>query len=1074
MCDALRRVVLVITGMLFLAGVSGCATIGDTTPQVAHTAPVNFDWSDASASYASLLALRDAEQPSRSPLPVPRLRGLDTDHLTPLSEDDPASLRAHLSLDDALLAARQLDLNPAPSQPIQSPTEGALVRARRLYTSGISKLFAGDNPAAARDLAAAAQIDPTAPAPWLRLAEAQARLGQVPASLLSRKKAVDLGSTDAISLAILGIQATQTAQHELAAHYLARCLDAQPRRVDPLLQQVALVRIATPLRQLGYLRASIAALQEGLVLPRQLRAPTRFGKEASDIARRASDLWLQIGDTACRLGDDKLAERAYATAAGMPSVDPGAILARRAYILLRSGQRAAVGLLVLDSIAQHEGRADARDLRLFALLTDDKNVGPLVARALGDLDASLPELRTASTETALVLARAAVSGSQESEALLLARAMAAPGDRRVIDAIFALPGDDASREKLSLQLVNRVQSDAEIITDALLAWHSRPVALLESLPESLTGRLVRIHVLGNFHWFVEAASLQLGTPEAGGDALTAAFLASRGLAAASAGAWDIVDNALDSLIEHPIAAARLCRGAQRYAKGLALLGPVLSEDPTLSTLLLASELAMAVGDMEQALQMLDRAVALDPYDERPYEGLVNVYQALGNQQKTAETIRELRARVPSSHLLRWVNAQEEARRGLLDQAERSLRELAEDAPTNGNALRMLLQIWTQRARVVGSYLEKTGKADTPRSETLEDAEHFLLRLTQSLPVSPELIVAHARLLHLLSRDEDAEQTLREGLESRPSPVISRELEGVLYESGRTDEAFDLAMTRFTASGRGIETSLEHAEVLARADRWSEVSPLIKDALPEAAHLTMPQRGTIFSLVSSMASRAAQPTTPTARADAIALFRLIEDRGIDLTWQSRYALWALISTAPETTDAQIAEETDSLLAAIDSMTLANSIIGDSASRLLIPIETLDQARGQVAYQLAGSLQGSGREGAALLIYRESLRYYPEHAWSANNLGYFLLERHENLDEAERLLELAYKLRPDQSSIADSLGWLRYKFGQYTNESLPDGSIRVGAVSMLIAASGLPGGSENPTIHDHLGDALWRAG
>ncbi|VAX41062.1 hypothetical protein MNBD_PLANCTO03-46, partial [hydrothermal vent metagenome] len=996
---------LVCMGLFLLGSGVGCATIGEPRPPAFMASAVDIEWPKDSAAYAGLLALRDAEHPAPEPLPVPRLRGLDTERLVSIAPDDPATARAHLPLAEALAALRQFDPNPAAEPPLDPPTEGALLRAQRLYVSGVSKLLAGESAAAARDLAAAAQLDPTAPSPWLRLAEAQAQMGQNSASLLSRKKAADLGANNAISLAILGIQATRTGQHKLAAHYLARCLEAEPQRVDPLLRQVALVRIASPLRELGYLHASITALEEGLILPRRLTAPTRFGAEASDIARRASDFWRQIGDTACRLGDDDLAARAYATAAGAPSADPGAILTRRAFVLLRSGRRASVGLLVLDTIAQHGGRADEREFRLLALLATDREVGPLVAGALADLAASLPEPRTASTETALVLAKAAVASPREAESLLRARALASPGDRRVIEALFALPGDDTSREALALQLVQETPAAAERITGSLLAWHSRPAALLESLPDSPAGRLVRVHVLQSFGRTKEAAGEPL--PESPATTpLALALTETIGLAAATAGAWDVVDRALDSLAEHPIAAARLCRGAQRYAQGLAHLAPVLDEEPDLPTLLLAAELSLAVGELEEAKETLDRAVALDPFDARPYEGLINVYQTMGEQQRAGETLRELRSRVPSSHLLRWINAQEEARRGLLEQAEQSLQELAEDAPDNGNAFGMLLQIWAQRARAHEAEAEKDTEPtsprlsdDNPRPDGLDDAARFLARLAENPPISPELLAARGRLLGMMGREEEAERTLRAGLSSWPAPMISRSLEEVLRQTGRADEAEALAAARFAANGRGIDACLEYAEILARADRWQEVTPLVRDALPAGAQLTASQRSRVFSLITALASRTAQSPTPsTARTDAVALFALVQQRGIDLPWPAHYSLWALTSTDPETTDAQIAEATDALLAAIDSLDLAHSIIGDNASRLLIPIETLDQARGQVAYQLAGSLYASGREEAALALYRKALQLSPDHPWAANDLGYFLLERHEHLDEA----------------------------------------------------------------------------
>lgn len=1026
-------------------------------PQPAEHESTGKAWAARSAAYTALVSLRDAEQPSEEPRPVPPIRGLDSDRLDPIEVGSPNS---GFSLGEAIQNLR--DRDPAEEKPAPgAPSDSNLVRAHRLYASGMAKLTAGEAAAAARDFAAVVQLDPGAPSPWLKLAEAQARLGQGSASLLSRRKAADLGSNDAVSLAILGIQTARTGQHELAGHYLARCLDAGPDRADPLLRQVALVRLADPLAKLGYLRASIEALQEGLVLPRQLRSPTRFGEDAADIARRASDLWLQIGDTACRLGDDTLAAEAYATAGATPSIDPGAILARRAFVLLRRGRAAAVGLLVLDDMASRDGRADARDLALLSILRDDTSIGPLLARSIDDLAASLPPAQTPSSRASLTLARAAVARPQLARELLLEANLVGPADARLLDALFANARDRSDLEQLAFDRVRARPADAEAVARSLLAWHPAPVTLTAEGPVTPEAEIVRRHLLRGFHR--PAGWLESETPAFAGveGSLGAALVEARGLAAASAGAWGEVDAAAEALAPEPVARARVLRAAQRHTAALQSLQPLLDGSPDLTTLLLAAELSLDTGDAVRATQLLTRAKALDPFDERAYEGLIQVYQSLGDAPQTGAVIRELRDRIPSSQLLRWVNAQEEARRGLIDQAERSLRELVEDAPTNGSALGLLQQIWVQRRSIEDA-------------ASLEDAARWLAARTAEPPHSAEAIAAHGRVLTLLSRFDEAEAVLRAGQADRPSAAISRSLEDMLRAANRTEEADAIAADRFAEAGPGIEASLERAEFLARAGRWGEVEPLVRASMPDGAETNAAQQGRILSLISALSNRAEQPETPTARGDALALLTLAQARGIDLPWQLSYSRWALLSTAPGATDAQIAEATDGFLAKIDSLDIANTIIGDTATRLAVPVDTIDLARSQIAYQLAGSLFGSGRTDAALTVYRTALRLNPDHAWAANDLGYFLLERHESLDEAERLLEHAHALRPDQANIADSIAWLRYKLGQFDNQTLPDGTVRQGAISLLIAATGLPEGDTNATIHDHLGDALWRSG
>lgn len=1054
MSRPLRHTAAVCAAALLTGLLGACAGSGARASHGPPGAPIA--WPEHSDAYAALARLRDAEQPSPTPRTAPPIRGLDTASLAPIAPDDPAAENARLPLDQVLDTLRLSRPLAGVTTPPTPPTEGALVRAQRFYASGLAKLLDADPAGAARDLAAAAQLDPTTPAPWLRLAEAQSMMGQNAAAMLSRRKAADLGADDPVLLGILGIQTARTGQSDLAAYYLSRCLDAEPEKADPLLRPVALVCLADPLAQAGYLQASIDALQAGLELPHRLNAPTRFADEAADIARRASDLWVQIGDTACRLGDDALAAEAYATASNVPSVDPGAILARRAFVLLRSGRPASVALLTLDDIAGREGRADTRDRALLALLRDDRELGPLLARALDDLDDSIAPNRTATTDTLLTLAKAAASPDDRARRLLAGRAAEAPADPRVLDALFARCAGPEAIKTEALRLVAQSPDASPAIAKAMLPWHPAPGPLCAALPGTPEGRLLRVNLLLALDRPADAAAAPL--PDEGN-----AFAEARAAAAARAGQWDRLDRLLPALDASPPAKARVLKAAQRLSDALDALTPALAEpDTPIGVLLLGAELALNTGDTSRAADLLERAHALDPFDERVYEGLINVRQVAGDAQGAGEAIRELRQRSPSSHLLRWVNAQEEARRGLLDQAERSARELVEDSADNAGPLGLLLTIWAQRNSV----------GDTG---SLENASEWLAGLIANPPVTGEMLAAHATLLDLLGRTDQAEQLLRDAYKSRPTPQVSRTLENLLRAGDRADEADALAEERLAASGAGIDASLERAENAARAKQWDRIVPAALDAMPERARLSPGQERRILLLAGLLAGRVQSADSQgDLGRDALALLDAAEARGVGLDWQLSYTRWALLAGSDDSTTDQIVGATESFLQKIPTTDVANRIIGDTASRLGVAVDNLDQARAQIAYQLAGNLFATGRDDASLGVYRIALRYNPDHAWAANDLGYFLLERAEDLDTAEQLLEHAFALKPNQSNIADSLGWLRYKRGELDNRKLPDGKMREGAVSLLIAATGLPGGADNATVHDHLGDALWRSG
>lgn len=94
-------------------------------------------------------------------------------------------------------------------------------------------------------------------------------------------------------------------------------------------------------------------------------------------------------------------------------------------------------------------------------------------------------------------------------------------------------------------------------------------------------------------------------------------------------------------------------------------------------------------------------------------------------------------------------------------------------------------------------------------------------------------------------------------------------------------------------------------------------------------------------------------------------------------------------------------------------------------------------------------------------KAALLLFPDEAGVMNYLGYTLLERGERLDEAQRLIERAARLRPGDGGIIDSLGWLQLKLGRVDE-----------AVTTLERALALE--PEDPTLIGHLGDALWSQG
>lgn len=110
---------------------------------------------------------------------------------------------------------------------------------------------------------------------------------------------------------------------------------------------------------------------------------------------------------------------------------------------------------------------------------------------------------------------------------------------------------------------------------------------------------------------------------------------------------------------------------------------------------------------------------------------------------------------------------------------------------------------------------------------------------------------------------------------------------------------------------------------------------------------------------------------------------------------------------------------------------------------------------------GALDAAKDWARAKLALERAVALGPEQASALNHLGYAMLERGENLEEATKLVAKASALRPNDPAITDSLGWAFFKRGQTAE-----------AITILETAV-----ASDPTISEtseHLGDAYWVAG
>lgn len=135
--------------------------------------------------------------------------------------------------------------------------------------------------------------------------------------------------------------------------------------------------------------------------------------------------------------------------------------------------------------------------------------------------------------------------------------------------------------------------------------------------------------------------------------------------------------------------------------------------------------------------------------------------------------------------------------------------------------------------------------------------------------------------------------------------------------------------------------------------------------------------------------------------------------------------------------------------------------EAYSRAIDLIGTPQTAHWVLFYTRGIAGERAGNWEAAEADFRQALALEPEQPLVLNYLGYSLVEKRRDLDEALGMIEQAVSSQPDDGYITDSLGWVLYRLGRYEEAVQP----------MLRAVELTP---DDPVINDHLGDVLWKVG
>jgi tetratricopeptide (TPR) repeat protein len=282
--------------------------------------------------------------------------------------------------------------------------------------------------------------------------------------------------------------------------------------------------------------------------------------------------------------------------------------------------------------------------------------------------------------------------------------------------------------------------------------------------------------------------------------------------------------------------------------------------------------------------------------------------------------------------------------------------------------------------------------------------------------------------------------------------MSRTAEALLPRLGRATSGDMLAAMRLAIVARSDEAKLERlSERLARASR----------------PLTVADTNGCLELLNGVRHVDDDPFPAALLADAIARDTRAEAEARRRIARASIALGALSGGWWQRTESLLRDLASEGLEVFVRATDAPSANVDGSTVVVGTEGTVDLGRQFVraadAHALIGDELGSRR------LLERAVLIEPVSAEAQNNLAYFVVDRGA-VDEATIAMSLeALAKAPDNPSILDTVGVLRYRQGR-----LRDGADGMGAITLFRQALRIR--PEDPSLEtlDHLGDALWQEG
>jgi tetratricopeptide (TPR) repeat protein len=317
------------------------------------------------------------------------------------------------------------------------------------------------------------------------------------------------------------------------------------------------------------------------------------------------------------------------------------------------------------------------------------------------------------------------------------------------------------------------------------------------------------------------------------------------------------------------------------------------------------------------------------------------------------------------------------------------------------------------------------------------AEPIVTRYLNNNPkAAPDLRIAYARVLVENRRFNDASTQLQAVTSSRPELAEPWLLLGSLQMQAKQDAAAEASIKRFielsgSPANKDADATDRKRGVSQAYFALSQLAERRKDYT--AAERWLSRVDGVEEVVAAQTRRAALLARQGKLPQAREVIRALPERTAEDKKQKFLA------------EVQLLRDAKQYQAAYDMLAQASAASPEDSDLVY------DQA--MVAEKL-NRLDDMER------LLRRLIELKPESQNAYNALGYSFADRKIRLDEARTLIQKAVQLAPDDPFIADSLGWVEFRLGN-TDE----------AIRILEAAYKT---RPDPEIGAHFGEVLWTVG